>query len=139
MSHLRSIMQKLALGQEEGSIQPDASNTVKDDVIRLHVADYQDALKVCTPSMLQYEWAWLEDHLESLGLCLSQPQMLQAMGGTPHVERLLAESRQCQTALRVQMEERNVEPPTHLPTMPTSEHAWEISQENVKQLWGFHS
>lgn len=138
MSYLRSIMQKLALGQEDSSDQPDVTNVVKDDVIRLHVTDYQDALKVCTPSMLQYEWAWLEDHLESLGLCLNQPQMLQAMGGTSHVERLLAESRQCQTVLRAQMEERNVKPATHLPTMPTCEHAWEITQEKVKQLWGFH-
>jgi hypothetical protein len=139
MSHLRTIMQKLAQGQVQGSVQSDVTNMVKDDVIRLHVADYQDALTLCTPSMLQYEWAWLEDHVESLGLCLSQPEMLQAMGGTPHVERLLAESRQCQTALSALMEARKVEPATHLPTMPTSEHAWEISQEKVKQLWGFHS
>jgi hypothetical protein len=61
------------------------------------------------------------------------------MGGTPRVERLLAESRQCQVALSLQMEGKNVEPARVLPTMPTSEHAWEISNEKVKRLWGFHS
>jgi len=139
MSHLRTIMQKLAQGQVEGSDQPNAANAVNDELIRLCVADYQEALKVCTASMLQYEWAWLDDHIESLGLCLSQPEMLQAMGGMPHVERLLAESRQCQVALSLLMEGKNVEPARVLPTMPTSEHAWEISNEKVKRLWGFHS
>ncbi|MEB3335743.1 MAG: hypothetical protein VKP70_12255 [Cyanobacteriota bacterium] len=134
MSQLRTIMQKLAQGQ--GSDQPGALNGVNAEVMRLHVADYQRALQGCTAPMLQYEWAWLEDHLDNLHLCLSQPGMLEAMGGKAHVDQLLAESLQCQEVLRCHMAEQQVEPASHWPTMPTSDHAWELCQEKTKQLWG---
>ena len=39
--------------------------------------------------MLQYEWAWLEQHLATLELCGSRPEMLATAGGQARVKALV--------------------------------------------------
>ena len=72
MSHLRDIMQRLgARDSRPQGPAPDAAAAV---------ADYERQLEGCTPAMLHYEWSWLEQHLETLELCLTQPGMPVACG-----------------------------------------------------------
>jgi hypothetical protein len=86
--------------------------------------------------MLQYEWAWLAEHIASLELCLSQPEMLETAGGKIHVEQLLLESQHYHAVLDETMQTRGVEPARQPHAVATGEHAWEISQETIKRLWG---
>ncbi|MEB3319274.1 MAG: hypothetical protein VKO39_14190 [Cyanobacteriota bacterium] len=138
MNHLRKIMQKLAQTDAKPERQPDLvkASAAFVDILRRHVEEYQQRLDDCSSAMLQYEWAWLIEHIADLELCLSQPEMLQTAGGKAHVEHLLLESQHFQAVLNETMQTRGVEPARQAHAVATGEHAWEISQEAIKRLWG---
>jgi hypothetical protein len=136
MSNLRKIMQKLAQAQPEFPKESESTSDLSDNIGQLHVAAYQERLDACTTPMLQYEWAWLEENIADLELCLSQPEMLETAGGRPHVEQLLQQSQQCQVALQTTMTARAVQPARHSHAVVMGEHAWDIRQETIKRLWG---
>lgn len=136
MSHLRNIMQKLAQVQPDGKRSAQSPPAGDTELLRLHVGEYQQRLVHCSAAMLQYEWAWLEEHIADLELCLTQPEMLHILGGKTHVEQLLLESHSCQAILQTTMLTRGVEPARHPQAVVGGEHAWEIRQDSVKQMWG---
>ena len=138
MNHLRKIMQKLAQAETHAEYQRDLvkMSTASADILRLHVEEYQQRVAGCSTAMLQYEWAWLEEYIADLELCLSQPEMLETAGGRPHVEHLLQQSQQCQVALQTTMKARAVQPARHSHAVVMGEHAWDIRQETIKRLWG---
>jgi len=136
MSNLRKIMQRLAQAQPEFPKESESPSDLSDSIWELHVAAYQERLDACTTPMLQYEWAWLEENIADLELCLSQPEMLETAGGRPHVEQLLQQSQQCQVALQTTMTARAVQPARHSHAVVMGEHAWDIRQETIKRLWG---
>ena len=136
MSHLRRIMQKLAQVQPDGKDLPHTPSAGWTQPWRLHVEDYQQRLQSCTAAMLQYEWAWLEEHIADLELGLSQPEMLATLGGKSHVEHMLLESRACLAVLKTQMLAQGVEPARHPQATVSGEHAWEIRQDSIRRLWG---
>lgn len=129
-------MQKLAEDQLLDPRKDEKGAIRSSDFMQEHVDAYGDRLVPCTPSMLQYEWAWLEEHISSLELCLSQPEMLATAGGQSHVEQLLQESQRCQAVLLTVMRQRGVDPALHVHAVIVGEHAWEISQESIRRLWG---
>ena len=129
-------MQKLAQVPPEFPRESELISETSTKIVRLHVAAYQERLDACTIPMLQYEWAWLEEYIVSLELCQRQPEMLETAGGKTHVDQLLQESQQCQAALQTTMNSRGVEPARHSHAVVMGEHAWEIRQETIKQLWG---
>lgn len=134
MSYLRDIMQKLA---EASAIRNEnATQQGKGlELLKLHVDAYQTKLESCSKAMLQYEWAWWREHIETLELCLTQPDMHEGIGGKEHVERLLEESRACLSTLTDVMKARMVNPAGHSYLIHPSEHAWELSQETMRREW----
>lgn len=136
MSYLRQIMQKLA--------QADASNKPRKPTGDIgtkhhsqHVADYQAKLQTCNPAMLQYEWCWLQQQIESLQLCLANTTMSVELGGHDQVLRLLKESEECKTLLADRMHKLGVGPPQHNHSILPGEHAWEVTHATIQQNWGF--
>ena len=136
MNNLRRIMQKLAQVQPDGRSSSESQSAVSTELMRLHIKDYQERLDHCTAAMLQYEWAWLEEHIADLELCLSQPEMQQTLGGKSHVEQLLLESHAWQAALKSTMLSQGVEPSRRPQAVVGGEHAWEIRQDSIKRMWG---
>jgi hypothetical protein len=137
MSNLRRIMQQLADAQGHPQATEASENEYSVEIPDLHIQEYQSQLERCSKGMLQYEWAWLEEHMEDLKLCLVQTEMLKVLGGKAQVERLLLESKKCQDLLKFTMGERSLRPAFHSHAIISSEHAWEVSQDNVKKAWNF--
>lgn len=136
MSTLRDIMQRLAQVHPDAPWEEGPSTPALTEIGRIHVAHYQQHLEACSAAMLQYEWAWLDEHISGLELCLTQPEMLKIAGGKPHVEQLLLESRQSQAGLQALLAARSIEPHRPPRAVVTGDHAWEIRQESIKRLWG---
>ena len=136
MSYLREIMQRLNEGHAGTADQQVAAAVPPGPLQQAHLADYVEKLAGCTPAMLQYEWAWLEEHIEGLELCGRQPEMAATAGGAAHVQRLLAESRQFQELLMQEMEQREVRPPLHRHTLVPTEHSWELTNPDIRRQWG---
>jgi hypothetical protein len=88
MSNLRRIMQKIADAQNHSQQIPSSMNGDSVQISEPHLQDYTSKIEQCSEGMLRYEWAWLEEHIEDLELCLVQPEMLKILGGTIQVERL---------------------------------------------------
>lgn len=128
-------MQRLAQVHPDVHREGQTLSTGLAEIVRLHVEDYKRNLESCTAAMLQYEWAWLEEHISGLEFCLTQPEMLKIAGGKPHVEQLMLESRQSQAALQAMMAARTLEPLRPPKAVVTGDHAWEIRQDNIKRLW----
>jgi hypothetical protein len=131
MSSLREIMQKLAQTESTKRRSGDFS-----EIIKYHVDDYQGKLDECTPEMLRYEWAWISEHTEALELCLAQPAMSNEIGGFTRVELLLEESKQFKIALERAFHQRMIHPGRHHHPVNPLEHAWELSENKLKQAWG---
>ena len=129
-------MQKIAMIEPDGRSFAESPSTSLTELMRLHIEDYQEKLDHCTAAMLQYEWAWLEEHIADLELCQSQPEMQQILGGKTHVEQLLLESHACQAALKSIMLTQGVEPARQPQAVVGGEHAWEIRQDSMKRMWG---
>ncbi|MFY8148295.1 MAG: hypothetical protein ACOVNL_03635 [Prochlorococcaceae cyanobacterium] len=128
MSHLREIMQRL---QARTPTPPTPAPQLEE-----HLSAYGEHLRHCTDPMLQYEWVWLEQHLESLAMCASQPGMREAAGGATHVAQLLRESECFLPLLRQEMERRGLQPALHRASVVPSEHAWELSHAGIRAAWG---
>lgn len=137
MSYLREIMQRLT-ETRSGEARGPAPAGGEDPGPRLeeHLRAYEERLGRCTPAMLRYEWAWLEEHIEALELCLSQPEMVSTAGGSARVQVLLAESGRFRERLRQCMEERSVETALHRGTLVSTEHAWELTHPAIRAQWG---
>jgi hypothetical protein len=133
MSYLRDIMQKLgstrpeAAGAEAGSRPPAG----------LLAADYRKRLEACSGAMLDYEWTWLEWHREDLELCRTNPTMLRAAGGEQHLEALIREAEACRQALEAVFAARGGLPRRHPHSVAPGEHAWELSNPQLRAAWGF--
>jgi hypothetical protein len=137
MSNLRRIMQKLAGSENDMPTETRSSEEKLRYILGLHVHDYQKHLAACSVAMLQYEWAWLEEHIEDLKLCLIQPEMLATLGGEAHVKLLLVESEEWKKQLEAIMIAQNIQPALHSHAILSSDHAWDVCQESIKKAWGF--
>lgn len=136
MSTLRQIMQRLAESRSIKSTERRHQSADDSELLKCHVDEYQYKLETCTAAMLQYEWAWLREHIDALELCLTQPEMRQEIGGERHVYALLEESKEFQVVLEEMFRKRMVHPVNLSFPVSASEHAWEISQETVRRAWG---
>jgi hypothetical protein len=125
MSHLREIMKRLG-ARATGAAVPQAD----------HVAAYGRQLEGCSPEMLHYEWAWWDQHLETLALGLAQLQMLVTLGGEARVRLLLEEGEQCRDRLRQRLEELGLQPGQLHGPVVAGEHAWQLSQAEIRHHWG---
>jgi hypothetical protein len=132
MSHLREIMKRLGARSSgaAGSLRQISAQPAD------HVATYARHLEACSAAMLHYEWAWWEQHLETLALCLAQPQMVVTLGGEARVRRLLEEGEQCRNRLRQRQEELGLQPGQLHGPVVAGEHAWQLSQAEIRHHWG---
>jgi hypothetical protein len=136
MSYLRQIMQRLA--QTDAGNKPlRQTRDIEDNRPSQPVADYQTKLHMCTPAMLQYEWCLLQQHIETLQLCLANTTMSSELGGRDQVLRLVKDSELYQSILTTRMNELGVLPAKHNHTTIPGEHAWEVTQSIIKENWGF--
>lgn len=86
--------------------------------------------------MVQYEWVWLDEHLQGLRLGQLHPERMSNLGGAGHVYILISECVLFQLILRQELSQRNLIPlRTHAPMVP-SEEAWESTSVQVKQECG---
>jgi len=146
MSYLRQIMQRLnaraaATALSATSSPPaaggEASATAPSPLLERHLADYDAHLAACSPAMLQYEWAWIEQHLDTLTLARTTPAMLEAAGGPAHLEVLLEESRRFRALLEKRIAAGGLIPASHRHTVLATEHAWELTHPDLRRQWGF--
>jgi hypothetical protein len=133
MSYLREIMQRIHARHEA---PPQEQPTPDEARLTAHLADYRQRLLGCSPAMLQYEWAWLEEHLATLELTGSRPEMARAAGGPARVQALLEESRRFQELLDQQFQERGLSPSLHRATVISGEHSWELTRPEILTAWG---
>ncbi|MEB3165750.1 MAG: hypothetical protein VKO65_03685 [Cyanobacteriota bacterium] len=133
MSTLREIMQRLRARHAGAGDPPVLAGAL----IESHLADYQARLEACTPAMLQYEWAWIEQHLETLELASTTPSMLEAAGGASQIAALLQETRRFRDLLEQRFRALGLRPATHRHTVLDTAHAWELNQQELRDLWGF--
>jgi hypothetical protein len=139
MSYLREIMQRLNEARSTAAAPDPAPTAPPGPLQEAHLADYGERLGRSSPAMLQYEWAWLEEHIDGLALCGSQPEMAAAAGGVAHVQRLLAESRRFRHLLEREMERRGVRPSLHRHTLVATEHSWELTNPAIRAQWGIEA
>lgn len=135
MSLLREIMQRLG---DRGS-RPDGDAAAAEAAPAepaAVVADYERHLVGCSAAMLHYEWSWLEQHLDTLELSLSQPAMLATLGGEARAQALCRESRACQERLRQRLEALGEVPGGRHGPVLAGEHAWELRHGGVRSHWG---
>jgi hypothetical protein len=134
MSYLRQIMQRL---QARSTTPPLPEAADDSGLLEEHLRLYAQNLERCTEAMLQYECAWLEQHLETLELCGVEPGMLASIGGVNRLHRLLEESRRFQTLLERRMADLGLEAARHRAGIIASEHAWELTDPALRRAWGF--
>lgn len=135
MSYLRQIMQRL--NARTAAPPGEAPAAAPSPLLERHLADYDAHLVACSPAMLQYEWAWIEQHLDTLTLARATPAMLAAAGGPAHLEALLVESRRFRALLEQRFAAAALTPAAHRHTVVATEHAWELSQPELRRQWGF--
>lgn len=133
MSYLREIMQRLQARHAAAGATPRPDPAQ----IERHLQAYQERLDACTPAMLQYEWAWIEQHLETLELARTTPAMVRAAGGASHLEGLLEESRRFRDQLEQHCRALGIRPASQRHAVLATAHAWELHQQDLRQLWGF--
>jgi hypothetical protein len=133
MSYLRQIMQRL---HDRSAAEPPAA-PAESARIEQHLELYAARLEACSDAMLDYEAAWLEQHIETLELCGSQPLMLASAGGSQRVERLLQESQRFRRLLELCRRSRGLAPVGSRAAVVATEHAWELSDPSLRRAWGF--
>lgn len=136
MSHLREIMQKLAQAHRELQSGKMDDSSAASELLKANLDEYLSKIKACNTGMLQYEWAWLNEHIDALQLCVCQPEMWREIGGHGHAERLLAESKQQRSALEELFKKRGIHPAAHHHEIHPGEHAWDVRSEISKRNWG---
>ncbi len=134
MSYLRQIMQRL---QARSTTPPPPEPGDHSGLLEEHLQAYGTNLERCSDAMLQYEWAWLEQHLETLELCAVDAGMLASLGGVNRLHRLLEESRRFQGLLERRLADRGLEPACHRAGIIASDHAWELTNPALRRAWGF--
>ena len=134
MSYLRQIMQRL---HDLSTPLPAAERGEAPGRLEEHLALYGARLEACSDAMLQYEAAWLQQHIETLELCGRQPTMLASAGGAERVEALLQESLCFRQRLDLCRRQRGVVGGGGRAAVVASEHAWELSDPALRQAWGF--
>ena len=134
MSYLREIMQRISIRHAEGEEPHDLARS--DESATGLISKYQDNLKACSQAMLDYEWAWLELHLEDLQLCRSNPTMLKAVGGERHLAALISEAEGCRQLLKDAFDALGADPYRHPHSVATGEHAWELTNPKLRNSWG---
>jgi hypothetical protein len=134
MSYLRQIMQRL---HDRSTPMPTGERAEAPGRLEEHLALYGSRLEGCSDAMLQYEAAWLEQHIETLELCGSQPTMLASAGGGERVEALLQESLRFRQLLEHCRRERGLDGTGVRAAVLASEHAWELSDPALRRAWGF--
>lgn len=142
MSYLREIMQRFQTArsaQHPEDPQAQSRPPAAPQRLEQHLAWYRDQLLACSPAMLRYEWAWLEEHIDALELCSSRPEMVPGAGGGTRVRSLLEESLRFRDLLQERMAAGSVEPALHRGTLVPTEHAWELSQPEIRRQWGFEN
>jgi len=111
-------------------------NTMSKEAMNTHAACYRENLRGCNDAMLQYEWAWLEEHVQALRRNQLQPELMVSLGGEDNVKILISECVLFQLILQEEFGRRRLTPRgTSAPIVP-SEEAWEITSLKVKQDWG---
>ncbi len=133
MSYLRQIMQRL----RDRSAPPPRDERGDAALLEEHLSLYGARLDACSDAMLDYEEAWLEQHIETLELCAREPAMAAGAGGAHHVERLLEESRRFSRLLHQCRQARGLGGRTVTAAVVASEHAWELSDPGLRRAWGF--
>lgn len=98
--------------------------------------EYQQNLERCSTEMLHYEWAWLNEHIEALELSLVQPEMCKELGGPGQAKNLLEENKEYQMLLQDYFRLRMIHPVSSRYPISPGEHAWELSNESIKEAWG---
>jgi hypothetical protein len=134
MSYLRQIMQRL---HDRSTSLPTAERGEAPGRLEEHLALYGARLEACSDAMLQYEAAWLQQHIETLELCGRQPTMLASAGGAERVEALLQESLCFRQRLDLCRRQRGLPEDGVRAAVVASEHAWELSDPTLRQAWGF--
>ena len=123
-------MQTLAAAQPATSATPSAATALP------QVEACSQHLRQCSPAMLLYEWAWLQQHLEDLQLCQTNGAMAQAAGGSQHVNQLLLQAEGCLQVLEAECRARDLQPQRLAHSVASGEHAWEVSNGAIRQAWG---
>ena len=141
MSYLREIMRRLHTRHDDRSGESGPRESIRSeaqdgDHLKGHLDRYRRNLIRCSPPMLQYEWAWLEEHLATLELCRSQPDMARTAGGRSRVEHMLEESLQFQSLLQEHMTAGGVAVSRHRSATVATDHAWELSDPAILSQWG---
>ena len=136
MSHLREIMKRLGARSTAPVPAKEGRQGQAAATQGTHLLAYGLRLQGCSAAMLQYEWSWWEQHLDALELCLAQPQMLATVGGEARARLLLAEGGQCRDRLRERIEQLGLEPGGLRGPVVAGEHAWELSQPEIRRHWG---
>ncbi len=139
MSYLREIMERLSAARTARQPLEEQPSSADATGLEHHLRSYQGQLQLCSPAMLQYEWAWMEEHIDALELCCSQPEHLAGAGGQGRVRALLEESLRFRDLLAAEMASRQVEPAQHRGTLVASEHAWELGLASIRRQWGIES
>jgi hypothetical protein len=128
MSFLSDVIQIL---KASGGI-----DTMTKEAMNCHASCYRENLHSCTDAMLQYEWAWLDEHVQALRRSQLQPEVMTSLGGEENVKILISECVLFQLILQEAFGRRHLSPlGSHAPIVP-SEEAWEITSLKVKQDWG---
>jgi hypothetical protein len=55
-------------------------DTMAKEAMNCHAFCYRDNLHRCSDAMLQYEWAWLEEHVQALRRSQLQPELMRNLG-----------------------------------------------------------
>jgi hypothetical protein len=133
MSYLREIMQRL----RDRSAPAPRDDRGDPGLLEEHLRLYGARLEACSDAMLDYEAAWLEQHIETLELCGREPAMAAGAGGAQRVERLLEESRRFHGLLDACRRDRGLGERGVHAAVVASEHAWELSDPGLRRAWGF--
>jgi hypothetical protein len=128
MSFLSDVIQIL---KASGGI-----DNMKKEAMNCHASCYRDNLHHCNDAMLQYEWAWLEEHVQALRRSQLQPEVMTSLGGVENVKILISECVLFQLILQEEFGRRHLSPLGSHASIVPSEEAWEITSLKVKQDWG---
>ncbi|MFQ6539176.1 MULTISPECIES: hypothetical protein [Aphanothece] len=134
MSYLRDIMERLGASRDGAASGTSARDAGEPQL--LEAAPYRHHLDHCSEPMLLYEWTWLELHLEDLRLCRANDEMRKVAGGSRHLEALIAAAERNQEQLAAVFAERGLTPRRLPHSVAAGEHAWELSNAQLRAQWG---
>jgi len=128
MSFLSDVIQIL---KSSGGI-----DSMSKEAMNCHASCYRENLRSSSDAMLQYEWAWLEEHVQALRRSHLQPELIRSLGGEANVKILISECVLFQLILQAEFGRRHLAPLGSAAAIVPTEEAWEITSLKVKQDWG---